>query len=456
MAVAQPQAIHPVKPLPALWLQQLAVNPADSSIAWLEQARKKAVAELAASGRLPGRKDERWKYFSLQALENIQPALNQEQSATGSSQATLLAAADGVFLPLQMGAELKFAAETLQALPPGLRLLSLQQAVDQPELAEQVKGLINATELQGPSRIFEALNTASLEDALVVHVAAGVDGGRLHIEWLQEASNRLDNFRMFLLLEKGASLQLLETWPAGSEADEQSSQVINLLSQVELADAARLDHLRVQSASAQQHLLQFVKVNQSSDSHYRYTGFEMGGGLVRNDLDCQLNGPGASADLAAAFIGNGESCIDHHIVVDHHATNCRSEQNFRGVLGGRSRGVFNGKALIRPGADGSSVRQSNANLLLSELAEMNTKPELEIYADEVEASHGATVGQLDESALFYLRSRGLAEADARRMLTGAFCRAIGHRLSDRQLVEQIEAMLDAAMPGTEDMLEDLS
>jgi Fe-S cluster assembly protein SufD len=119
---------------------------------------------------------------------------------------------------------------------------------------------------------------------------------------------------------------------------------------------------------------------------------------------------------------------------------------FRTVLGGRSRGVFNGRALIREGADGSSVQQSNANLLLSRLAEMDAKPELEIYADEVVASHGATVGQLDETAVFYLRSRGLSDAEARRILTAAFCHAVTSRLEDRDLAEKIGEMVDAAMP----------
>jgi Fe-S cluster assembly protein SufD len=108
--------------------------------------------------------------------------------------------------------------------------------------------------------------------------------------------------------------------------------------------------------------------------------------------------------------------------------------------------VFNGKALIQPGADGSSVRQSNANLLLSPLAEMDTKPELEIYADEVEASHGATVGQLDDAAIFYLRSRGLSETEARRMLTTAFCTAVTDRLADRELAAEVAGLLKAAMP----------
>jgi len=456
MALVQPTtAVHAVNTLPALWLQQLAANSADSSVSWLEPIKKSALAEMAAAGRLPGRKDERWKYFSLLAMENAPPHLGFVKSGVRSSQAAILANLGGVFLPLQLGAELEIDADIVRSLPAGLRLLNLKQAASEPQLAEQLKKWITEVDLKGPARLFEALNTASLDDALLVHVAAGADAARLHVEWLAGEANRLNNFRIFVVLEKGAQLQLLETWSQSSAVGHINS-VANMLWHIELAESAQLDHLRVQSASAEQHLLQFVKVSQSSASRYRYTGFEMGGGLVRNDIDCQLNGPGATADLAAAFIGNGDSCIDHHIVVDHHATNCSSEQNFRGVLGGRSRGVFNGKALIRPGADGSSVRQSNANLLLSDSAEMNTKPELEIYADEVEASHGATVGQLDELALFYLQSRGLNRVNARRMLTGAFCRAIGNRLSDRKLAERIEAMLDAAMPALAGSDEELS
>ncbi len=449
MAQARAQMVQAVNALPALWLQQLAGHQFSNSTDWLVQARKNAVAEIAAAGRLPGRKDEHWKYFSLQALENSPPELGLLQ-LTGRPVVNPLFAGDGgIVLPVQIGAELSLPGDVLRSLPTGLRLLNLQQALADAKLAGQLQQLVCKLELKGSGRIFEALNTACLDTALIIHVAAGVDAGRLHIEWSQSAANRLDNFSLFMLLEKGAALQLLETFPGEDISSDQHGPVLNLLTQCELAEAARMDHLRVQAASAQQHLLQFAKISQAKTSQYRYTGFEMGGGLVRNDLDCQLNGSGASADLAAAFIGKGESCIDHHILADHHAKNCRSEQNFRGVLGDRSRGVFNGKALIRPGADGSSVRQSNANLLLSDSAEMNTKPELEIYADEVEASHGATVGQLDELALFYMRSRGLDEAAARRMLTGAFCRSIGNRLIDRKLVEHIEAMLDAAMPGTE-------
>jgi Fe-S cluster assembly protein SufD len=437
--------------LPALWLQQLAAGKSDTGIAWLEDARLNALDELFKSGRLPGRKDERWKYFSLQALETAQPDLvfgEAQEFQAGSPQ---LHDTGAVLLPLRIGSNRPVPKDLAEALPKGLRVLELQQAAAEPGLAGRLKEQVSGVDVQGPSRLFEALNTACLESALVIHVAPGVDAGRLHLAWQQAAESRFDNFRVFVLLEEKAKLQLLESHSSlGSDA---ATALFNQLTQVQLGAHTQLDHLRVQAASATQHLLQFVQVDQAEGSQYRYSGFELGGGLVRNDLVCRLNGVAASADLAAAFIGNGESCIDHHLVADHLSPQCRSEQNFRGVLGGRSKGVFNGKALIRPGADGSSVRQSNANLLLSDLAEMNTKPELEIYADEVEASHGATVGQLDEQALFYLQTRGLAEDAARRMLTGAFCRSIGARLSDRQLVDQIESLLDAAMPGMEDASE---
>ena len=447
--LATAQKPDAVPSLLAIWLQQLVDSKADTGIAWLDEARRNALDELFKSGRLPGRKDERWKYFSLQALESVQLDLGIGSAKSFRTGASLLQDTGAALLSVQVGNDWQLPDGLQDSLPSGLRLLKLQEAVVEPGLEQRLKKLVSAIDLQGPSRIFEALNTANLDSALVIHVAQNVDAGRLHLAWQQAAESRFDNFRVFVLLEENARLQLLESHtPIAGENDE-AVTLFNQLCQVQLSSGAQLDHLLVQAASASQHLLQFVQVDQAKDSQYRYSGFELGGGLVRNDLQCNLNGAGASADLAAAFIGKGESCVDHHLLADHRAQHCRSDQNFRGVLGGRSKGVFNGKALICPGADGSSVRQSNANLLLSDLAEMNTKPELEIYADEVEASHGATVGQLDEQALFYLQTRGLAEEAARRMLTGAFCRAIGARLADRQLVEQIESLMDAAMPDME-------
>ena len=228
-----------------------------------------------------------------------------------------------------------------------------------------------------------------------------------------------------------------------------AGQALNLVLQAQLAAGATLEHVRCQKEAFNSILLTFTEVDQAARSSYAYHGFDLGGGLVRHGINCRLSGPGARAGINGAFVLDQERHVDHHICVDHLAPSCDSEQFFRGVLGGHSRGVFNGKAVIRPGADGSRVRQSNANLLLSRQAEIDTKPELEIYADEVEASHGATVGSLDEGAVFYLRSRGLSEMAARRMLTTAFCRMVTARLPYSDMAGQIADLLEDSMPELE-------
>jgi Fe-S cluster assembly protein SufD len=451
--------------LTSAWCQQLQAHQANSQPSPLDEFRHAALDALADAGRLPGRKDEHWKYFSLQALEALRPELNLPAVETDAGQqASLLANTQACRLALRMGARLSPTALQPACQPAGLRLLGLEEAVREEPLSVVIRELLAREQLQGPGRVFQAMNTAALgtalDNTLVVHVAQGVDAGRLQLDWLPAQSDAadatvwLENARIVIVLEPGARLQLLETFSPAERGQDRPPAILNQVTQIQLSENALFDHLRVQMAGVNQHLFLTGQVYQAAGSEFRYTGFELGGGLVRNELWCRLEGSAARSDLAAAFIGKGDSCVDHHVLVDHVAPACTSAQNFRGVLGDRSRGVFNGKALIRPGADGSSVRQSNANLLLSDLAEMNTKPELEIYADEVEASHGATVGQLDEAALFYLQSRGLSEDDARRMLTGAFCRAIGARLSDRKLVEQIEALLDAAMPALAELGEE--
>jgi Fe-S cluster assembly protein SufD len=157
-----------------------------------------------------------------------------------------------------------------------------------------------------------------------------------------------------------------------------------------------------------------------ASSTVRYSGFDLGGRLVRNDLDIDIAGREATALVGGLYIADDGQHIDNHIRIDHRVGPARSIQEYRGILAGRCRCVWNGKALVQAGADGTDAEQSNHNLLLSERTEIDAKPELEIYADEVKCSHGTTVGQLDEAALFYLRSRGLDRQEATRALTRAF------------------------------------
>ena len=170
---------------------------------------------------------------------------------------------------------------------------------------------------------------------------------------------------------------------------------------------------------------------------------------MRHDLHTSLSGHNAKSSLNGAYLVDGNRHVDNHARVDHLALGGFSEQYFRGIAGGNGRAVFNTAVCVHPGADETEARQSNANILLSRRAEVDTKPELEIYADEVVASHGATVGQLDEQAIFYLRSRGLSEQQARQLLTMAFCQSVSDKLSDPLLGEVISQRMMAVMPQTE-------
>lgn len=248
-----------------------------------------------------------------------------------------------------------------------------------------------------------------------------------------------------MVLEEGASLQWMEQFESVSEHRNSSNVVV----QVELGEGASLRHCRLQHESEDAGLITRTEVNQQANSNYAYFGFDLGGGLVRHDVHSSLRGENAHVSLNGAYLLDNERHVDNQVRVDHIAKNGTSEQYFRGVAGGRSKAVFNTKVHVHAGADGAEASQSNANILLSKLAEIDTKPELEIYADEVIANHGATVGQLDEKAVFYLRSRGIKEPHARQMLTTAFCQSVSDKLLDRQLAEALSERMMDVMPELE-------
>jgi Fe-S cluster assembly protein SufD len=407
---------------------------------WMQELRLSAVAQFGAAG-LPNRKTEAWKYTPVRLLEKLRPSVDHSAACAWQELnfPEPVCGASGGIVDICNGV----LTENLPDTATGVTLLPLAEAVVAFE--EKLQRLFTCLDIEGTQSTFAALNTAFLDQGLVIHVGENVKAGSLLIRWAfsSEKVAHLSNFRMILLLEPGAELEIIEQFESTAE----TANALNVVTQADLAARAVLGHVRVQHETDGVVLLTSTLVEQAAESKYCYNGFDLGGGLVRHELVTKLAGRGAEAEFNGAFILDGKRHVDNHISVDHASPGCNSTQFFRGVLGGSSRGVFNGRALIRPGADESKVQQSNANLLLSPLAEMDTKPELEIYADEVEASHGATVGQLDEDAVFYLRTRGLSDTLARRMLTTAFCHAVTDRLVDRSLAERLSGMLDAAMPG---------
>jgi Fe-S cluster assembly protein SufD len=307
---------------------------------------------------------------------------------------------------------------------PGIRVLPLHSALQ--EGKPDLQAILEALEIDQKGQGFSALNTATLDAGLLIEVDEGVDAGDLLLQWGNgrgEAS-ALFNSRVVLVLGRGARLQLVEQY----ENMPDEACVLNVVMQHSLAEDAELSLTRIQQQSASSILVTRTDVSQSANSRFHFTGLDLGEGLSRHDVTATLLGHGSSCALNGACMSRGQSHVDHHYEAAHIAGDCQSSQLFRAVAKDRGRVVFNGKVHVYKGADGTDARQSSAGLLLSKLAEIDAKPELEIYADEVIASHGATVGQLDEEALFYMRSRGLDLDAARNLLTMAFCRSVTDQL----------------------------
>jgi Fe-S cluster assembly protein SufD len=404
--------------------------------AGLEAPRRAALGQALETG-LPAQRRERWKYTSLRALErrSFVPA------------AALPAPLDVTALALPAAPRLVFSngrcvpgLSDLAGLPDGVGMRPLSQALreDAPQdLAFLLRRFDTADD------VFAQLNTALAEEGAVLRVAPGVTVEvPLHLVFIGTPVQGDASFalRHRIELGAGARLALVEQYvAAGAHAN-----LCNALAQIELAPGAQFEHLRVQSdATAATHFLRTEAVL-AETSAYRRLDLELGAALSRHELNVGLRGTGAQLRANGVLLGDGRRHLDTRLGIAHVARDTTCLLEWRGLGAQRSRAVFHGGILIQAGADGTDARLSNKNLLLSAEAEIDTQPVLEIHADEVQAAHGATVGSLDAAALFYLRSRGIPEAQAHRMLTAAFCREVLSAL-EGPLREAAESVLDSRL-----------
>ncbi len=293
------------------------------------------------------------------------------------------------------------------------------------------------------------LNAALLPDGLHIRVAADSSQARplgLLIADGADAQPGVAQSRIVIEMEKGSRAQFVEHHVSVGAADHYANIVVEL----SLAQGASADYVRLQQRATHHTQTHRMNVRLDESGMLRYSGFDLGGRLVRNDLDIDIAGRDACAIVGGLYIADDGQHIDNHVRIDHRVGPARSQQEYRGILGGRCRCVWNGKAVVHGGADGTDAEQSNHNLLLSDRAEIDAKPELEIYADEVKCSHGTTVGQLDEAALFYLRSRGLDEKQATRALTRAFGASIVSHSPVDLLSDSLSAMVEERLSAMTD------
>ena len=292
---------------------------------------------------------------------------------------------------------------------------------------------------------FTALNTAFIQHGTYINLPRNtVLEKPIVIFYLSKNNGQAfaTHPRNLIVMGEHSEATLIENYIGLDDAD----YFTNAVTEVSLSSSAILKHYKIQQESLNAYHIGNLNVTQDKDSRFESNSISLGGSLVRNDIHGQLAAEGSEIIMNGLYLTNGKQHVDNHTRVDHLKPNTHSTENYRGVLNGKSRAVFNGKVVVHPQAQKIEAHQNNANLLLSDDAEIDTKPELEIYADDVKCSHGATVGQLDENMLFYLRSRAIDEETARSLLTYAFADEVLSNLSLVPVRNHLEYLIVGQLP----------
>ncbi len=321
------------------------------------------------------------------------------------------------------------------ALPDGVTVLPLARAYDElPLLVDQHLGKIASFD----AHTFTALNTAFINDGAVVHVAKDVEiSTPIHLLFLSDASasQGIAQPRNLVVLDRFAKATVIESYAGLND----SAYFTNAVTEAVIADGATLTHLKLQRESAAAYHVGTLDVRQARDSHLFSFSFATGAALSRTNIYTELRGEGCGATLNGLYLGDREQHIDHQTRIEHVAPNCYSRELYKGILDGNAHGVFNGKVFVHPEAQKTDGKQTNNTLLLSDKAQIDTKPQLEIFADDVKCTHGATVGRLDETSLFYMKSRGINARTARELLTYAFAADVLETIERAEVREGLES-----------------
>lgn len=404
-----------------------------------ELARQSAFHKFQLLG-FPTIKHEDWKYTNITRFLKEEYAL--EAPAVTAPKALLAKATipdlEAYCLVLVNGS---WNGEiTGGALPKGIAIHRVKDALQNPQLAS-----FFSHESWG-NQHFAALNAALYTDGLFIQVSANAASDKpLHIVHLYTSEhNLLVQPRHVYVVDRNAELSIIET--TLSSGGEEKIWV-NGLTEIFLSPDAKLDHVNLQTASAGARLVQQTAIHQKKQSLYNnYTFTLPGADLVRNDLQARLEEDHTETHLYGLYLTAGEQLVDNHTLVDHQKPHCYSNELYKGVLLEQSTGVFNGKVYVHRDAQKTNAFQQNNNLVISKKATIDSKPELEIFADDVKCSHGSTVGQFSEEALFYLRARGIGEATAKALLINAFAFDVTEKIKHASVTAHINQQISQHIP----------
>lgn len=407
------------------------------AVSRVHQLRRDAMQKFSAGG-FPTQKDEAWRYTNLNALTGtafVRPSRpvataelrsRAEDAAVNVADAITLLFVNGNFMP---------ALSNLDRLPSGVDVRELSAAAPE-ELFPSGNIAADASTLSRDP--FTALNTAFANDGIVVSIRDGAVIDRpLHLLFFSDAAVEafVAHPRIILQVEANAQCSVIEQYAAAADA----VYFNNVVADIRVGENAVLRHVKVQNESTAAFHVASVYAGIARTGTYDNHYIGLGAGLVRGNIHCVLHGEGAHCTINGLYMPCGTQHMDHFTVIDHAVAHCTSHELYKGVLRDDSRGVFTGRIIVRKDAQKTDAKQSNKNLLLSDRAMIDTRPQLEILADDVKCTHGATVGRMDEDQLFYLISRGIDRAQAENILSYAFAGDIVSRVPIADLREALDA-----------------
>ena len=372
-------------------------------------------------GRLPTTRDEDWKYTDLKRARDISArwldaGAAQPETPLEARIAAITDTIDADWFVIANGVLQAFSASSGVT---GSRL-------DDVPVGDSALAELNAALLKDGLRILVDGEPSRPIGILCIDGADAPSVSQVYVE---------------VELATGSAAEIIEHHVSVGDGE----QYANTIVRIDVGDNASLRHVRIQDRALDDVQTGRTLVDVGRDAHFSSASFDLGGGLVRNDIVIDIAKPGADVSFDGLYLAGEGQHIDNHTRVDHRVGPATSRQEYRGILNGKCRCVWNGKAIVHEGADGTDADQANHNLLLSEKAEIDAKPELEIYTDDVKCSHGTTVGQLDEAALFYLRSRGLDERHATQVLTHAFASGLVSRVPVDAAKDTVSSLLEARL-----------
>ena len=419
-------------------------------LAWLRGVRRAGIDAFSRSG-FPTPRNEHWKYTNVSPIEKrafdfaapsspITPAGGPAGLVPRGCASPCLVFVDG---------RVDHMLSNTRELPPGVRLEDFARVVERDSrfLEGRLGGIVSPEKTA-----FTALNAAFMDAGAVVRVAPGtVADTPVHLvfvcgspEWERAYSPRI-----VIAAGAGSRVAVVEHFVGRDDA----VYLDNVVTEIEIAEGATVEHYKVQRASAGAYHVAALQAKLAAGASFRSWAVSLGARLARHDIDVTLDQEHARCSLDGLYVATRRQHVDFHTNVEHAAPHCESREYYKGIAGDRGRGVFNGRVHVHPDAQKTEAHQTNRNLLLSRNAEIDTKPQLEIHADDVKCSHGATIGQLDEQMLFYLRARGIEESAARGILTYGFARDVVDRIGLPELRESIGAAVLEHLPGGEGLRE---